>query len=135
MPSYCKVIIMGNLTRDPELRYTPGGAAVCEFAVAVNRKWSDKQGQPKEEVGFFDCTAWAKTAEVIAEHLKKGNPIFVEGRLMQDRWQDKESGQNRSKIKITVERFQFIGSKAGNGDSSAPPPQEEGAPEYDNTPF
>src|SRR3972149_3171592 len=102
MPSYNQVILLGNLTRDPELRYIPSGAAVCEFGIAVNRRWKDKNGNDKDEVGFFDCTAWARTAEVICEHLKKGNPIFIVGRLTQDRWQDQSSGASRSKVKIVV---------------------------------
>lgn len=124
MSSFNQVILMGNLTRDPEMRFIPSGAAVCEFSIAVNRTWNDKGGEKKEEVGFFDCVAWARTAEVIAEYMKKGRPIMVVGRLTQDRWQDKASGQNRSKVRITVERFQFVG---GRDDGSAAPVEAESA--------
>src|SRR3990172_8418221 len=103
MPSLNKVFLLGNLTRDPELRFTPSGASVCEFSIAVNREWGGKDGgEKKKEVGFFDCVAWARTAEVVAQYLKKGSPAMVEGRLTQDRWQDPQ-GQSRSKVKITVE--------------------------------
>lgn len=119
MASYNKVILIGNLTKDPELRYTPSNAAICEFTAAVNRKWSGKDGVAKEEVSFIDCIAWARTAEVIAQYLKKGNPIMVEGRLTQDRWQDKNTGQSRSRVRVTVERFNFIGSRH-ESDNAAP---------------
>ncbi len=137
MPSYCKVMMIGNLTRDPELKYTPGGAAVCEFGIAINRTWNDKQsGQKKEEVSFIDCTAWARTAEVVAQYMKKGGLIFVEGRLTQNRWEDQQSGQKRSKVFVTVERVQFLGGKgngqggaaAGAGGQDQPPPPEEDIP-------
>lgn len=111
MANYNKVQLIGNLTRDPELRYTPGGAAVCEFAIAINRKWKNKQtGQMQEEVDFFDITAWGKTGEIAAEYLKKGRPVFVEGRLKQDRWESPE-GKKMSKVKVTAENIQFLGSK------------------------
>lgn len=137
MASYCKVLMVGNLTRDPEMRYTPGGAAVCQFGVAINRKWNDKQsGQAKEEVSFIDCTAWGKTAELVTQYLKKGSQALVEGRLTQDRWDDKQSGQKRSKLYVTVEQVKFLGGRngqqggnAGDGGSNAvgvaPGPEED----------
>lgn len=121
MPSYNRVILMGNLTRDPELQHTPNGTPVCEFSVAVNRTWTDKStGQKREEVGFFECVAWGRTGEVVAEHLRKGRPVFVDGRLVQDRWEDKETGKARSKVKINVERVQFLGSKDGQAEARQP---------------
>lgn len=113
MASYNKVIVVGNMTRDPELRYTPGGAAVCDIGIAVNEKYTDKSGQRVENVHFFDITAWAKTAELVSQYCKKGSSILVEGKLSQDRWDDKTSGKKMSKVKIVAERVQFLGSKNG----------------------
>lgn len=132
--SYNKVLLMGNLVRDPELRYTPGGAAVCEFAIAVNRNWTDKKsGEKRDEVAYVDIVAWARTAEICAEYLKKGRPVFVEGRLKQDRWEDKTSGQKRSKLSVTAETVQFLGSGGGGGRggdqaASEPPDVTDSAP-------
>lgn len=127
MPSFNRVILLGNLTRDPELRYIPNGTAVCDFGLAINRTWKDKDGNSKDEVSFLDCTAWARTAEVMAEHLRKGRPVFIEGYLKQDRWQD-QSGGNRSKIKVIVERFQFVGGKRDDGPPSGEEAPAEAAP-------
>jgi single-strand DNA-binding protein len=115
MASINKVMIMGNLTRDPELRYTPGGAAVCEFGLALNEKYKSKSGEDVEKVHFIDIVSWAKTAEIAAQYLKKGSPVHIEGKLTQDRWDDKDSGQKRSKIRVTCERLTFVGSKNGAG--------------------
>ena len=111
-----KVIIRGNLTRDPELRYTPSGVPLCEFGMAGNRKYKGKDGEQHDDTLFIDVTAWGKTSEVIAKYLTKGSPIFVEGRLNQDTWTDKQTGQKRSKHTVVCENFQFIG---GRGDSAA----------------
>jgi single-strand DNA-binding protein len=132
MANLNSVHLIGNLTRDPELRYTPGGAAVCEFSIAINRKWKNKQtGQMQEEVDFFDITAWGKTGEIAAEYLKKGRPVFIEGRLKQDRWETPE-GKKMSKVKVTAENIQFLGSKQeGIGTQEAPaaaPGTEEDIP-------
>lgn len=127
MPNLNKVFLMGHLTRDPELRHIPSGSSVCEFSLAVNRKWKDKGGESKEEVSYFDCIAWSRTAEVVAEHVKKGAPLFVEGYLKQDRWDDKDTGQKRSKIKVTAERVQFLGGKREGGASE----KEEEVPSND----
>lgn len=126
MASVNKVFLIGNLTRDPELRYTPGGAAVSEFGLALNESYTNKQtGQKTEKVHFIDITCWGKTAEIAAEYLKKGTQVHVEGKLTQDRWDDKDSGQKRSKIKVTCERLTFVGSKAnGTGGTGG----EQGAP-------
>lgn len=122
-----KVIMAGNLTNAPEIRYTPNGSAVSEFSMAVNRKY--KSGEEfKQETCFIACVAWGKTAETIAHHMQKGSPLFIEGRLQRDTWTDKETGKNRSKLKIVVESFQFIGSKSGEKGpntqtANEPPPQ------------
>lgn len=119
-------IIRGNLTRDPELRYTPKGTAVCGGAVAVNEKWKNEAGEVQEKVYFFDFEAWGRTGETIAQYFVKGKPILIQGKLKQDTWQDKETGQNRSKIKITVERFEFCGDSKGaseGGERRAPAPR------------
>jgi single-strand DNA-binding protein len=120
MSGYSRVIVMGNLTRDPELKYTPSGMAICEFTVAVNNSWTRKTGEKVEEVFFFDCQAWAKTGEIIAEHFKKGKPIFVDGQLRQERWED-ASGSKKSRVRINVERFQFIGGKRDDESYGGPP--------------
>jgi single-strand DNA-binding protein len=132
MPSFNQVVLVGNLTRDPELRYTPGGAAVCEFGLAVNRKWKNKQtGEDKEEVAFIDCVGWGRTAELLAEYVHKGDPLLVSGRLTQDRWEDQQTGKARSKIKVTVETMQFLSRKGdggGRGQEAPAPGQEEDIP-------
>ncbi|MCD4733578.1 single-stranded DNA-binding protein [bacterium] len=110
MASYNKVLLMSNLTRDPELRYTANGQALAKFGIATNRKFKSGDGM-KEEVTYVDCTAWARSAEVICEYMRKGSPIFIEGRLQFSSWEDKESGKKRSKLDVTVERFQFIGGR------------------------
>ena len=111
MPNKNLVILMGNLTRDPELRYTPNNTAVCNIGLAVNRTWFNKQTNEKEkEATFVDCEAWGRTAEVINEHVKKGDPLYIEGRLKLDQWKDKDGG-NRSKLKVVVESFEFLSSK------------------------
>lgn len=109
MASVNKVILIGNLTRDPELRYTPKGTAVCELGLAVNRKYKLDTGEPREEVTFLDISFWSKAGETIAKWVKKGQPLYVEGRLQMDTWDDKTSGQKRSKIRIIGEEFQFLG--------------------------
>ena len=116
-----RTILKGNLTRDMDLRYTPKGTAVGEFAIAVNRKWKDTtSGEMKEEVVFLECQAWSRQAEVIAEHFKKGSPILVEGRLAQDKWTDKETGKARTKTLVVVEQFEFCGDVRGGKASPAP---------------
>lgn len=118
-------IIKGNLTRDPELKYTPKGTAVCKCAVAVNEVWKNEAGDKHERVHFFDIEAWGRTAETIAQYFTKGKPILVQGKLKQDTWDDKETGQKRSKVKITVDSFEFCGdTKAGSeGGQRRPAPQ------------
>ena len=128
MASYNKVILLGNLTRDPELRYTPSGAATVRLGLAVNRQYKTKTGETKEEVTFIDIDAWDKQAEVIAQYLRKGSPLFMEGRLKLDQWDDKTSGQKMSKLRVVLENFQFVGAPrqgdgAGAGAPAVPPPR------------
>ena len=113
MPNLNRVMLMGNLTRDPELRYTPSNMPIAKLGLAVNRKWKNQQGETQEEVLFVDCTAFGRTAEVVNQYLKKGRPVYIEGRLKLDQWQDKE-GNKRSKHKVVIENFQFIDSKGGS---------------------
>ncbi len=109
MANFNKVYLMGNLTRDPELRYTPKGQAVAKLALAVNRRYTTESGEAREEVTFVDIDAWGKQAEVISQYCKKGKPLFVEGRLKLDQWDDKTTGQKRSALRVVLEGFQFIG--------------------------
>ena len=113
MPNYNKVFLMGNLTRDPELRMTPKGSAICQLGLAINRKWKDDTGAEREEVTFVDVDAFGRQAETICKYVKKGRPLFVEGRLKLDQWEDKASGEKKSKLKIVLESFQFIDSAQG----------------------
>ena len=111
MANLNKVMLMGNLTRDPEVTYAPSNqTAICKIGVAVNRTWTGQDGQKKEETTFVDCTAFGKTGEVIGKYLKKGRPIFVEGRLKLDQWEAQDGGK-RSKLHVIIETFQFIDSK------------------------
>lgn len=109
--NYNRVLLMGNLTRDPELKYLPSQTAIVEFGLAVNRKWKSKDGTDGEETCFVDCTAFGKTAEVMNQYLAKGRPVFIEGRLKLDQWQDSKTGANRSKLRVVVENFQFVGGR------------------------
>ena len=111
MASFNKVIIAGNLTRKPELRYTPKGTAIAKFSLAINRTWTADGGEKKEEVDFVEVTAWAGAAETIARYLDKGNPLLVEGRLSQETWEDKDSKKERSKLVVVLEGFSFLGGK------------------------
>lgn len=109
MAGYNKILMMGNLTDEPDLKYTPGGTGIATFTVAVNRKWKGNDGEVKEEVDFIDCKAFGNVAETISNHLGKGEPIFVEGRLTIERWE--KEGEKKSRARVVVEKFQFIGSK------------------------
>jgi single-strand DNA-binding protein len=115
MASYNKVLLMGNLTRDPQLKYLPSQTPVVEFGLACNRRFKSASGEDREEVTFVDCSAFAKTAELINQYFTKGKPIFVEGRLKFDEWEDKQGGGKRSKLRVVVENFQFIGGRDGGG--------------------
>lgn len=119
MASFNKVILVGNVTRDPEVRFTPGGTAVTDVGLAVNRFWMDKStNERKEETTFIDVTLWGRTAEVAGEYLAKGRPCLIEGRLQLDQWDDKETGQKRSKLKVVGDTLQLLGSRDGGGTGS-----------------
>jgi single-strand DNA-binding protein len=151
MANFNKVILAGNLTRDPELRYTPKGMAIVKISVAINRTWKNEAGETKEEVTFVDVDAFGRTAENIGQYFKKGRPILIEGRLRLEQWDDKQTGQKRSKLGVVLENFQFMDSKGseGGGGSDAPrssrpapaAPKAEGTdaeappPEDDDVPF
>lgn len=143
MASFNKVILVGNVTRDPEVRFTPGGTAVTDVGLAVNRFWMDKStNERKEETTFIDVTLWGRTAEVAGEYLAKGRPCLIEGRLQLDQWDDKETGQKRSKLKVVGDTLQLLGGRdsggtggggggAGTGGgrgNSAPPQQQQQRP-------
>jgi len=116
MSNYNLVLLMGNFTRDPQLSYTPSQTPVVEFGLAVNRKWTTQDGSQGEEVAFVECQCYGKRAEVIAKHFTKGNPIFVQGRLKQERWE--KDGSQHSRIRIIVESFEFIGRKESENESN-----------------
>jgi single-strand DNA-binding protein len=128
MASFNKVILAGNLTRDPELRYTPKGSAVAGFSLAVNRTWKTESGESKEEVSFIEVEAWGRQAEVIAQYMRKGRPLLVEGRLKQDTWEDKNTHQKQSKLKVVLEGFSFIDSKAPEGGAAPADAPRRNAP-------
>lgn len=146
MPDINRVQLAGNLTRDPELKYIPSGAAVCELSLAVNRKYKTKAGETREETMYIDVSLWGAAAEWVSKDCKKGTPVFVEGRLKMDSWEDKNTGQKRSVIRITADRVQqlswndrggFGGGGGGGGQQSGrPQPREieEPVPE-DDIPF
>jgi single-strand DNA-binding protein len=152
MASFNKVILLGNLTRDPEVRYTPKGTAVTELGMAVNRVYTAENGEKREETTFVDVTLWGRTAEIAGEYLKKGRPVFIEGRLQLDTWDDKQSGQKRSKLKVVGEGLQLLGGRPGGGSGAvggdeesagasrssrpAPPPRPvPSEPDDDEIPF
>lgn len=113
MASLNKVMIIGNLTRDPELKYTPKGTAIADIGLAVNRNYTTESGEKREEVTFIDVTLWGRVAEIVGEYCKKGRPLFVEGRLQLDSWDDKATGQKRSKLKVVGDNIQLLGGREG----------------------
>jgi single-strand DNA-binding protein len=130
MASYNKVILMGNLTRDPEMRVTPSGLSICKMGLAVNRSYTTRDGERREEATFVDVDAFDKQAEVIAKYMSKGSPILVEGRLKFDQWES--DGQKRSKLSVVLDRFEFVGgprdgNEGGGFEKSAPPARDSGA--------
>lgn len=146
MASFNKVMLLGNCTRDPEVKYTPKGSAVTDLGLAVNRYYTTDSGEKREETTFVDVTMWGRQAEIAGEYLKKGRPVFIEGRLQLDTWDDKQTGQKRSKLRVVCENFQLLGSREGGGEggggrpasgarpakSSSAPPDE---PSDDDIPF
>ena len=128
MNSFNKVILLGNLTRDPEVRYIPSGTAVASFALAVNRRY--KQGtETKDEVSYIDIVVFGKTAENCGQYLNKGDAILVEGRLQQRRWDDKDSGQKRSKVEVVAQTVNFMPKRSGQGTGAGGKHDQEPAPE------
>jgi single-strand DNA-binding protein len=135
MANLNRVLLIGNLTRDPEVRYTPKGTAVADIGIAVNRVYSGDDGERKEEVTFVDVTLWGRQAEVAQEYLKKGRQVFIEGRLQLDTWDDKQTGQKRSRLRVVAENMQMLGSRADSETgspaagaqrrTSPPPPQRQ----------
>ena len=136
MASYNKVILMGNLTRDPELKQTPSNQSVAQIGLAVNRKFKGREGDMREETTFVDCEAWGRTAEIMSKYLSKGKPVFVEGRLKLDQWQDKD-GNNRSKLKVVIDTFQFVDSRGAQSGQSQQPTTATAniTPQDDDIPF
>ncbi len=141
MASFNKVLLMGNLTRDPQMKYLPSQTAVCEFGIASNRKFRTQGGEDREEVLFVDCTAFGRTGEVINQYCTKGKPIFIEGRLKFDSWDDRNGGGKRSKLSVVVDNFQFIGGRddaggdgGGGGSYSRGSSRSGGGDEYDDAP-
>jgi single-strand DNA-binding protein len=127
MANLNRVLLIGNLTRDPEIRYTPKGTAVAEIGIAINRVFTGEDGEKREEVTFVDVTLWSRLAELAEQYLKKGRPVFIEGRLQLDSWDDKQTGQKRSRLRVIAENLQFLGSRGegeppgpGTGGSSTP---------------
>ena len=134
MANLNKVMLIGNLTRDPELRYTPKGTAVTDIGLAINRIWKDEQGQKQEETTFVDVTLWGRQAELAQQYLTKGNPVYIEGRLNLDTWDDKTTGQKHSKLKVIGENLQFLSSGKSSGatggqPASRPAPPRSGPPQ------
>src|SRR5438105_11590958 len=127
MASFNRVILAGNLTRDPELRYTPKGMAIAKIGLAVNRVWKNEAGESKEEVTFVDLDAFGRQAETLAQYMKKGSPLLVKGRLRLDQWDDKQTGQKRSRLGVVVEGFQFLGGGTRPGDGAVPEVQRRPA--------
>lgn len=124
MPSYNKVILMGHLTRDPEMRFLPSNLPVAQVGLAVNERWKNKQTEQWEErANFIDCEAFGRTAEVISQYFQKGKAILIEGKLRLDQWDDKQSGQKRSKLKVVIDSFEFVGGRDGDG-AGGPPSSE-----------
>lgn len=140
MPNLNKVMLIGNLTRDPEVRYTPKGSAVTDIGLAINRNYTLDDGQRREETTFVDVTFWGRQAEVLGEYMKKGRPLYVEGRLNLDQWEDKTSGQTRTKLKVVGEGFQFLGGRdenaggGGGGGQSYGGGQPQQQPAYQQAP-
>jgi len=146
MASFNKVILLGNLTRDPEVRYTPKGSAVCDLGIAVNRVYTTDSGERREEVTYVDVVLWARLAEIAGEYLTKGRPVFIEGRLQMDSWDDKQTGQKRTRLRVVGESMQLLGGRSGGGgaaevtgdsrQTSAPPKSSGRAePDEDEIPF
>lgn len=132
MANFNKVLLMGNLTRDPDLRYTPSGTPVASFGLAVNRTWKDANGQQANDTLFVDISAFAGQADTISRYCRKGSPLFVEGRLKLDTWEDKQTGQRRSRLHVVVENFQFLGGPRQDDQGGGYTPRSNPAGAYGN---
>jgi single-strand DNA-binding protein len=129
MASFNSVTLLGNLTRDPDVRFTPQGVQVVDVSIALNHTWKDESGTKREEVTYVDCVFWSKLAEIAGKYLKKGSQVLISGRLHQDSWIDKNTGQKRSKIVVIAENLQMLGSRADSESGSSPADtQKPGAP-------
>ncbi|AHF95021.1 single-stranded DNA-binding protein (plasmid) [Opitutaceae bacterium TAV5] len=125
MAALNKVQLIGNLTRDPELRVTPTGKSVCKFGIAVSRKFKDEAGNTREDTTFVELEAWGKRGETIAKHTGSGQLLYLEGRLKLDQWEDKASKQKRSRMKVILENFQFLGARPGSAGDDSPETRED----------
>lgn len=134
MANLNKVMLIGNLTRDPELRHTPKGTAVSEISLAINRVWNNDQGQKQEETTFVEVTLWGRQAELAQQYLTKGRPVYIEGRLQLDSWDDKETGKKRTKMRVIGENMQFLSSGNAGGGSSERSQQQSSAPQRSGSP-
>lgn len=139
MANLNKVMLIGNLTRDPEIKYTPKGSAIAELGLAINRYWTTESGEKKEETTFVNVTLWGRQAEIAKEYLTKGKPVYIEGRLQLDTWDDKTTGEKKSKLKVTGDQMQLLGSRGeggGGGGSYGGGGQQSqgGGDEYDQRP-
>ena len=129
MANLNKVMLIGNLTRDPEVRYTPSGKAVADISLAINRVWNNDQGQKQEETTFVDVTLWGRQAELAQQYLTKGRGVYIEGRLQMDSWDDKETGKKRTKLKIVGDNLQFLPDGRGSAGGGGAPQQRSSAPQ------
>jgi single-strand DNA-binding protein len=120
MANLNRVLLIGNLTRDPEIRYTPKGTAVADIGLAVNRVLNTEEGERREEVTYVDVVLWGRLAEIAEQYLKKGRPVFIEGRLQLDTWDDKQTGQKRSRLRVVAESLQLLGSRAESEGTASP---------------
>src|SRR5437899_2825598 len=134
MANFNKVILVGNLTRDPELRYTPKGLAIAKFGLAINRVWTNEAGEKKEEATFVDVDVFGRTAENVGQYMRKGSQMLIEGRLRLDQWDDKQTGQKRSKLGVVAEIVQFLGAPRGAEGGAAPVPRPRPAAAAAETP-
>ncbi len=136
MANLNKVMLIGNLTRDPEIKFLPKGSAVAELGLAINRYWTTESGEKKEETTFVDVTLWGRQAEIARDYLSKGKPVYIEGRLQLDSWDDKQTGQKRSKLRVTGEQMQLLGSRNenGGGGSQGGGQSQGGQDDYDQRP-
>jgi single-strand DNA-binding protein len=129
MANLNRVLLIGNLTRDPEIRYTPKGTAVADIGLAINRVLSTEEGERREEVTYVDVVLWGRLAEIADQYLKKGRPVFIEGRLQLDSWDDKQTGQKRSRLRVVAENMQLLGSRSDSEAAASPAaPRRQGSP-------